>query len=157
MRHYTLRRTQLLPGSPAEVFPFFERPENLSRIVPSWLRFRILTPSPITMSVGTLIDYTIRWLAFPMRWRTLITTHRAPECFVDEQIQGPYSHWQHAHRFRSAEGGTRMDDEVVYAVPGGFAGRILHRLLIRPQLEAIFDYRARAIEAIFQNTGGERG
>ena len=156
MTLYTLRRTQLLPGSPAEVFPFFERPENLSRIVPSWLRFRILTPSPVAMSVGTLIDYTIRWLAFSMRWRTLITTHRSPERFVDVQILGPYSYWHHSHRFSAVEGGTRMEDEVVYAVPGGFAGRILHGLLIRRQLEAIFDHRARAIEAVFREEGEER-
>lgn len=151
MRTYELHRVQKLAGRPSEVYPFFERPENLSRITPAWLNFRIRTPSPVEMREGAVIDYTIRWMGIPLRWRTRITVYRPPEEFVDKQIRGPYTHWRHSHRFEGAGRETTMTDRVTYALPGGIAGRVLHRLLIRPQLEAIFDYRARVIEGVFNN------
>jgi len=149
MSIHTLERKQLLPGNPHEIFAFFESPENLARITPPWLNFRILTPSPIEMKVGTVIDYTIRWLGFPVRWKTLITTHRPPFIFVDEQIAGPYSLWHHTHTFIDADGGTHMTDTVRYTLPAGVVGTLAHALVVRRQLQEIFDYRAATIGKLF--------
>jgi ligand-binding SRPBCC domain-containing protein len=44
---------------------------------------------------------------------------------------------------------VEMHDRVEYALPFGFLGRIVHRLLVRRQLEAIFDFRTEAIDRIF--------
>jgi ligand-binding SRPBCC domain-containing protein len=149
MKIYAYRRKQFLPQSPQEVFPFFQSAENLARITPAWLGFRILTPLPIEMKVGTLIDYTIRIGGVPVRWRTLITSYDPPRLFVDEQLKGPYSLWHHTHAFRDVEGGTEMIDAVRYILPGGILGRIAHLLLVRRQIKAIFDYRGSAIEQFF--------
>ena len=48
----------------------------------------------------------------------------------------------HRHDFRAEGGGTRFDDTVVYAVPGG---RLVDRLIVRPDLTRIFEYRRRVI------------
>ena len=53
---HILRRQQVLPGSPAEVFGFYADAGNLERITPAWLGFRIVTPKPIEMAPGTLIE-----------------------------------------------------------------------------------------------------
>jgi ligand-binding SRPBCC domain-containing protein len=151
MNIHSLRRTQLIPLSRSEVFAFFESAENLARITPPSLGFRILTPLPITMKVGTVIDYTIRWLGFPVRWRTLITTYEPPDLFVDEQINGPYSLWHHAHRFEDTPEGTRMTDEVHYCLPFGPFGDLAHGFLVQRQLEHIFDYRATVIGQLLRD------
>ena len=132
-----------------EVFEFFSRPENLARITPPSLGFVILTPSPIEMKAGTLIDYTIRLAGIPLRWRTLISVYDPPNRFVDEQLKGPYAYWHHTHRFSSVEGGTIIHDKIRYALPFGPFGMLVHRLFVRRNLERIFSYRKTIVEKIF--------
>ena len=129
-----------------DVFSFFARPENLEVITPPWVGFRILTPPPIEMREGTLIDYRIRLKGVPIRWRTEITAWDPPHRFVDVQLRGPYRRWVHTHSFREVEGGTLVEDSVEYAVPGG---RLIERLFVRRDIERIFDYRSRVLEERF--------
>ncbi|MBM3220423.1 MAG: SRPBCC family protein [Candidatus Rokubacteria bacterium] len=142
----TLHRGQWVPRSLHEVFDFFERPENLPRITPPWLGFRILTPPPLTMRCGLVIDYTVRVLGMPTHWRSQIAEYDAPHGFRDVQVIGPYRLWDHRHRFRRENGGTLIEDFVVYEPPLGRLGAVLDALVIRRQLAAIFEYRRQRIE-----------
>jgi len=153
---HVLKRVQQFPCKAEEVFSFFQMPENLALITPSWLDFRILTPPPVIMSRGTVIDYTIRWMTVPVRWTTLITAYDPPHLFVDEQIRGPYTLWEHTHSFREREGWTEMTDQVRYRLPFGLLGRVAHALFIRHQLEAIFDHRSRVIGQMFGLDAGRQ-
>ncbi|MBP1656834.1 MAG: hypothetical protein H6Q31_1435 [Bacteroidetes bacterium] len=149
MKVHVLQRRQVVHQPLETVFEFFSRPENLARLTPETLAFRILTPSPVVMKAGTLIDYTIRVLGMPVRWRTLITSYDTPHIFVDEQLKGPYAFWHHRHTFRSVEGGTEIMDEVHYVVPGGFLAPLVHAILVRPQLQRIFAFRQETIQTVF--------
>ncbi|MEN3026774.1 MAG: SRPBCC family protein [Chlorobiota bacterium] len=149
MKLYRLYREQWVPKPLEEVFPFFERPENLGLITPPRLGFRLLTPSPVPMHQGALIDYTIRLLGLPVRWTTYIAVYDPPHCFVDVQLRGPYSFWYHTHRFIPENGGTRLTDEVLYVLPFGPLGRLLHAIWIARSLDSIFSYRRERIRAIF--------
>jgi ligand-binding SRPBCC domain-containing protein len=142
----TLRYSQLLPQPRADVFPFFAAAENLERITPPWLHFRILTPTPIPMRRGVLIDYRIRLHGLPLRWRTEIAEWEPPVRFVDRQLRGPYRLWVHTHTFTEVPGGTRCDDVIRYAVPGG---RLVDALFVRSQVEHIFAYRQRVLHELF--------
>lgn len=155
MKVHTLKTEQHFPYPPERLFPFFARPENLARITPPELGFQILTPSPIQMKVGTLIDYTIRVGGFRVRWRTLITSYEPPLAFVDEQLKGPYSLWHHRHEFHPDGSGTRMVDEVHYALYGGVFGTLLHGLIVRRQIQKIFRYREETIGGIVEAMLGE--
>jgi len=141
------------PMPVAQVFEFFEDPRNLARITPPQLSFRVTSEGAIEMREGAMIDYTIRWLGLPMRWRTLITSYRPPKFFVDEQIRGPYRLWRHRHDFREVDGNTIIDDRVEYQLPMGILGRIANRLVVARQLKGIFAYRQRAIAAILDVPG----
>ncbi len=143
MRVHVLQREQHLPGPPEEVFAFFADARNLEAITPPLLRFRVLDAEPIRMRAGTLIRYRLRVRGVPLRWLTRIREWQPPGCFVDEQLRGPYALWEHTHAFAPDErGGTVMRDTVRYALPLGPVGSLAHRLLVRRDLEAIFDHRA---------------
>jgi ligand-binding SRPBCC domain-containing protein len=142
----TLRYSQLLPVPRADVFPFFAAAENLERLTPPWLHFRILTPTPFAMRRGALIDYRIRLHGLPLRWRTEIAEWEPPFRFVDTQLRGPYRLWVHTHTFTDVPGGTRCDDEIRYAVPGG---RLVDTLFVRSQVERIFAYRQGVLNELF--------
>ena len=123
-----------------EVFAFFGDPANLPRITPPWLRFRLLTPG-VAMATGAVFEYRIAWLGLPLTWRTFIREYDPPYRFVDVQVRGPYARWEHRHRFVEEGGGTWMEDRVTYRLPFGPLGRLLHRLLVRRQLAAIWAHR----------------
>ncbi len=146
MTVHVLQREQSLPATPADVFPFFGEANNLEAITPPWLGFAVTTPGPIEMRPGTLIEYRLRLHAVPIRWRTTIAAWDPPRRFVDVQIQGPYGLWHHTHDFEDdGRGGTIMRDTVRYALPLGVLGEVAHRLLVRRDLAAIFDFRRDAI------------
>ena len=131
-----------LPLPPSEIFPFFSNAANLDAITPPWLDFRIVTPPPIAMCEGALIDYRLRVHFLPLRWRTRINIWEPPYRFVDEQVRGPYYQWIHEHTFEPSAGGTLARDFVRYAAPLDF---LTHRWLVRPDVEKIFAYREQAL------------
>jgi len=146
--YYVLRREQRLPGTPDEVFPFFADAGNLEAITPPWLGFRVVTPRPIEMREGALIEYRLRLHGLSISWLTRIEEWVPSERFVDVQLSGPYRLWHHTHEFRPhPDGGTLMTDTVRYALPLGPLGSLAHRVLVRRDLERIFDFRAEAVPA----------
>ena len=146
MKLYRLKREQFVPAPIEAVFAFYADASNLEQLTPPFLRFRMVSPTPVAMRPGTLIDYRIRVHGLPMTWRSEITVWNPPYRFVDEQIRGPYRVWIHLHEFEPARGGTIVRDSVRYAVPGG---DLVQRFLIAPDLERIFDYREKKLREIF--------
>jgi ligand-binding SRPBCC domain-containing protein len=145
---YSLRRELWVPHSLASVFDFFSRAENLERITPPWMRFRIVTPTPIAMKPGATIAYALRVRGIPLRWLTEIERWNPPYEFVDVQAKGPYKVWRHTHRFSEVAGGTLIEDSIEYALPFGPLGRLVHRLQIARDLSRIFDYRTQRVQTL---------
>jgi ligand-binding SRPBCC domain-containing protein len=153
---HVLQRSQRLPLPPEDVFPFFADAHNLEAITPPWLGFRVVTPRPIDMRPGALIEYRLELHRVPLRWRTRIAVWDPPRRFVDVQIAGPYRMWHHTHDFEpDGEGGTLMRDTVRYALPLGPVGALVHRALVRRDLAAIFDFRQEAVLASLSKVKGE--
>lgn len=135
---WTLSTCVWIPQPIQSVFDFFANAGNLEMLTPPWLHFRILTPQPIEMSDGTIIDYRLKLRLIPIRWRSEISNWHPPVCFVDRQLRGPYREWVHTHSFETNQGGTIVRDDVQYSTPGG---RLVHDLFVGPELKRIFKYR----------------
>jgi ligand-binding SRPBCC domain-containing protein len=145
MRTFTIERLQVVPRPVEETFAFFADAGNLEAITPPWLSFRMLTPVPIAVGLGTRISYALRWRGVPLRWQARIEAWREGCFFADRQVRGPYPLWVHEHAFEPIPGGTQVHDRVEYALPFGLLGIGAHAALIRRDLEAIFDFRGEAV------------
>jgi ligand-binding SRPBCC domain-containing protein len=138
-----------LPARIEVVFDFFSKAENLNEITPPSLHFQMLTPTPVEMKKGTLLDYRLRVHGVPVRWQTEIIEWEPPHKFVDRQNRGPYKNWIHTHVFEPQNDGTFSKDIVDYEVPGWFLEPLIHRFLIAPDLERIFAYRTQKLRERF--------
>ncbi|HEY2006490.1 MAG TPA: SRPBCC family protein [Solirubrobacteraceae bacterium] len=145
MKVHRLEREQRIDWPRDEVFEFFAAARNLERLTPPWLRFEVLTPEPIEMRAGTVIDYRLQVHGLPLRWRSRIEEWDPGHSFIDRQVRGPYGLWRHRHTFAADGQGTIVGDSVDYGLPLGPVGEIAHPLFVRRDLERIFDYRGRAV------------
>lgn len=145
--YYALTDSFIVSADSAKTWEFFSSAENLPAITPPWLAFNVLTPKPIHLRKDSTIDYTIRWMGLPVRWKTLIIDWTPPVQFVDLQIRGPYVLWHHQHTFEPHAEGTLCRDRVLYKIPFGPFGSLGHALLVRRQLIEIFSYRRQQITA----------
>jgi ligand-binding SRPBCC domain-containing protein len=140
-----LERAQVVACPLEQVFDFFSRARNLELLTPPWLRFEVLTPEPVQMGVGALIDYRLRLHHAPLRWQSRIEAWESNRLFVDRQLKGPYRLWHHRHEFEDLGGATLVRDHVRYALPLGPLGTLARRLLVARDLERIFEYRRQAV------------
>ena len=139
---YTLHKEIEVEAPADRVWDFISHPQNLDRITPDDMEFRIVTEVPDRMFNGLLVEYRVR---IPlMGWQVWVSElkHIEPgRCFVDEQKIGPYRFWYHEHRIEPAGDKVKVIDHVTYEVPFSIFGKIAHRLFIRPTLERIFRHR----------------
>lgn len=150
--HHLFRETRL-EHPLADVFPFFADPTNLEAITPAWLRFHVESSSTDEVELGTELSYRLRLHGVPLRWRSRISVWDPPHRFVDEQVSGPYRLWRHLHTFEPAAddpSATIARDWVEYACLGG---PLVHRLLVQPDLRAIFDHRLERMQQLFPPAG----
>src|SRR5688500_12999615 len=75
---YQLSKDTFVDKPLADVFEFFSHPDNLERLTPPSLGFRILTPPPLHMRAGAVYDYYVTVRGIPMRWTTLISDYEPP-------------------------------------------------------------------------------
>jgi ligand-binding SRPBCC domain-containing protein len=132
-----------------EVFDFFSKAENLNKVTPAELSFVFLTPMPIKMHVGSVIDYRIKLMGVPFFWRTIITDWEPPYRFVDQQMRGPYVFWHHEHTFEQKEDHVLMIDRVHYLSPGWIFEPLVDSLFVRKQLQKVWQYREKSFETLF--------
>ena len=149
---FCLEAKQTLPVSLETCWEFFSNPQNLEKITPPHMGFQITSPRQAKMCQGQIITYKIG--IFPgikMNWVTEITNVIPRERFVDEQRFGPYRMWHHEHIFEKKAGSTLMTDRVHYRLPFSAFQKLVHPLLIKPQLQNIFIHREKKIKELFQN------
>lgn len=150
MKPFTLERTQILPINLETAWEFFSNPDNLVKITPPDMQFRITSPPQSVIYAGQIITYTVRPLSrISVNWTTEITHVESPNFFVDEQRFGPYRFWHHQHRFREVDGGVEVHDLVHYLLSQYQLAGLVNYLFVAPRLRQIFNYRSRALQEKF--------
>ena len=150
MKYYEFKKKQFINLPVNEVFDFFSNPENLEKVTPEYLNFKINTKLPLVMGKGQFFDYQLRVRGIPVKWTSIISFYDPPHCFIDEQIKGPYSSWQHIHTFTEKNGGTSINDFVKYSLPLGYIGQIINSVWVKKDLKNIFKYRRKKIPQILK-------
>lgn len=148
---YSIKTIQKIPVALDTAWDFFSSPANLKEITPGNLGFNIISKlHGEKMYAGQIIEYTVKpVLGIPFYWMTEITHVHDKKYFVDEQRYGPYSMWHHQHHFKAVEGGVEMTDIIHYKLPFWFLGDIANTLIVKKQLQHIFDFRYKIVAQRF--------
>jgi ligand-binding SRPBCC domain-containing protein len=132
---------QSLPAPLARVFDFFSRPANLVRVSPPELHFELVS-APERLQLGSRLTVKGRRWGLPQRVVTEVTAWEPEQMFVDEQREGPFRKWVHAHRFEAlADGGTRVSDCIDFETPRGLLGLVVTAAAVERELNWVFEYR----------------
>jgi len=133
-------KESVLFASVEEVFAFHERPDAFELLQPPWERVQIITP-PKSLEVGTRVELRTR---IGLAWIRIVAEHVAyekNERFEDVMLKGPFARWHHKHLFLPHPDGCTLRDEIEFAPPLGFLGRLAAPIAVLPKLRKLFDYR----------------
>ena len=147
---FQYKTIQIIDKPIKEVFSFFENPENLEKITPTNIGFKIKTPKPLVMKEGAIFEYTIRLGIIKFPWKTLITIYDPPFKFQDVQKFGPYKKWEHTHEFIDLGDKTKVIDIVEYDLHFILLKLLLNKFYVKKNIENIFNYRSTILNNIFK-------
>ncbi|MEE2640077.1 MAG: TIGR01777 family oxidoreductase [Planctomycetota bacterium] len=123
------------------VFSWHECRCAFDRLVPPWEQVVVVRKEG-GIENGTV---TLKTRAAPLFWFQAKASHSQfvrNEQFYDEMSGGPFSNWQHTHRFlKKGDNSTLLHDEVVYRLRGGWLGNWLGGGYAHGKLEQLFAYR----------------
>jgi uncharacterized protein (TIGR01777 family) len=135
-----VERTSTLPVPAGEAFAWHERPGAFERLTPRWERVTVLERSGgIREGARTAIGVRVGPARF--RWVAVHRDYVEGRRFVNQQVEGPFSHWVHEHRFEPEAGTTRYTDHIEFGLPLGIVGAAAGRWLARPRTERMLAYR----------------
>lgn len=146
-----LKHYQWINRPVKNVFEFFSNENNLEKITPPHLNFKVVGKNTDKIDKGTQIDYKLRFRGVPMKWKSQISNFENERSFTDIQLNGPYSKWEHQHDFIPLGNGTLIRDHVVYKLPLGLLGLLTAGFFVSRDVNNIFKYRTKVIEENFQS------
>jgi ligand-binding SRPBCC domain-containing protein len=137
----TFLKESTIPATPTEVFRFHESTDALEKLIPPGEPLKVEVP-PTSLEPGTRVVLRGSLIGLPLQWVAVHTQYDPPRLFADRQESGPFEYWHHTHRFLDdGAGGTILRDEVEYALPFGWFGRVFGEWLVRKKLTAMFEHR----------------
>ena len=150
MKLERIQTIQRLPIQIEEAWDFFTSPKNMRLISPHWLDYRLTMEPPEYLHPGTIVSASIRPIPiYSTNWISEITHVRPLQFYISEQRVGPFKMWHHEHYFRAHDEGVELEDIIMYGMPFGKVGSLVHNMFIRKKLHEAFSFRAQALEQRF--------
>jgi ligand-binding SRPBCC domain-containing protein len=145
---YQLYRRQVLALPIYEAWDFFSSPYNLNEITPDFFNVTVTSKVPDRIYSGLMISYVMKAvLGIPMAWLSEVSHCDEPKRFIYEQRIGPFKFWSHEICLTEQPNGIVMEDIVFYAMPLGWLGQALNKLIIADKLDNIFTVRYKYLES----------
>lgn len=151
MNTCVLEREHHLAAPLNDAFAFFAEAANLKLITPPWLRYTILSRTPVELRTGARIEYRIDWHHAPLRWRTEVVAWSPAWQLLEDQRPGRYPFWQRTRLCEPNRDGTLVHDVVRYNLPPDILGSAAHCLAVCQELRDVFIFRHRRIEELFRD------
>ncbi len=156
---HLIERTSTLPASAEAAFAWHERPGAFERLTPPWERVEVVERTG-GIEDGARTTLRVHAGPVPLRWVAVHRDYVQGRRFVDQQVEGPFSHWIHQHLFEPVgPAASRYTDRIEFAPPMGTLGAAAGMWLARPRIERLLAYRHSmlredlAAHARFQNQG----
>ncbi|HTJ77596.1 MAG TPA: TIGR01777 family oxidoreductase [Rariglobus sp.] len=126
----------------------------MERLAPPWQKLELLARSG-GIRDGATVSLRTKFGPCWIRWDVKHSDYVEGVQFRDVQVRGPFSSWEHLHRFEAAPGGLAecfLTDELTYKLPAGMLGRIAGGRFVRAELERLFAYRHAVTKADIEST-----
>jgi uncharacterized protein (TIGR01777 family) len=136
-----VERASTLPASADEAFAWHERSGAFERLTPPWERVEVIERSGgIREGARTVVRVRVGPIRF--RWVARHRDYEPGRRFVDEQVEGPFSHWIHEHQFEPAgPDSSRYTDRIEFGPPFGLLGAAAAPWVARSRTERMLAYR----------------
>jgi uncharacterized protein len=145
MTRATYERRTVLPVSAEAAFAWHGRDGAFERLAPPWQDVRIVERKG-TIRDGDRTTIELRSGPFRRRWVAVHEGFHEGVVFGDRQERGPFHDWHHEHRFHGRDdGGSELEDAIVFQLPLGPAGRAVAGRYVDAQLDRVFAFRHRRL------------
>jgi ligand-binding SRPBCC domain-containing protein len=128
-------------SAPVEVvFGFHQRADAIELLTPPEDKVQLVSREG-GLEVGARVEFRIPIGPLRLRWVAHHIAYEKNRLFIDEQREGPFAAWVHAHLFSEEHGGTRLTDSIEFALPGGLVIEKLAGWAVKHKLQKMFQYR----------------
>ena len=128
------------------LFSWHEVNGAISRLTPPWAPLKMISRKGDGIQKGVKVTFRLSIFKIPMIWEAQHIEYQENKLFKDHQIRGPFSKWEHTHRFASdGKENSTMEDNVEFKLPFGFLSRPFYRFA-RKEFERMFSYRHRVLK-----------
>jgi hypothetical protein len=132
-----------LPVSAAEAFAWHARPGALERLNPPWAGTVVVRRTG-GIEDGAEVELRVPVGPVKVRWLARHSGYEPGRQFRDVQVSGPFTRWEHTHRFvPDGESACHLEDVIEYALPAKAITGALGNGLVRGMLDRLFAYRHR--------------
>jgi uncharacterized protein (TIGR01777 family) len=136
-----VERSSRIPFAADTVYAWHARPGALERLTPPWERVEVLERRGGIENGGRAV-LRVALPPISVRWTAIHRDNVPGRQFVDEQVDGPFAHWVHSHRF-TPEGlaASVLTDRIEFAPPYGLLGAAAGSWLVRRRIQRFLTYR----------------
>ena len=124
-----------------EVFRWHARPGALERLTPPWEAVEVIERTG-GINNGDRVVLRIQLGPLSRKWVAEHRDYVENRQFRDIQREGPFTHWEHTHRFEpDGPSACYLEDRIQYQLPFGTLGQRSGQEFVRHKLERMFRYR----------------